>query len=119
MQSQDAMLRHGDKTEDFVSATAAIKGVTIKPLKGATGILFQNSNVSAASIGWVNLANVQFNNNQAGLNETQDNFGVWSRTIRGVKYASTTDKTRNWVWAAGRTLPLSQTLVDLNISPLV
>jgi len=104
---------------------ATIKSITIKPVKGATGFFFSNSNFSAASIGAVKIVNTRFNNDQTGLDDTQDNFGFWTnasagKPIKSVAHMDLTDpknKAKNWTWKPG--LPLPPGLDDMNVLPLV
>ena len=116
--------RRSDVAGDFVNALAWIKSVTIKPAKGATGFFFVDSNFSASSIGAVKIVNAGFNNDQAGLDDTQDNLGFWTNSagvkpIKSVKHTDKTDpknKARNWTWKPGQ--PLPDILDDLHIQPL-
>ena len=112
--------RRADDVADFTNAQAAITSVTIKAAKGALGQLFLNSNFSAAVIGSVVLVNAGFNNDQAGLTNTQDDFGFWAKAIKSVKHTdvlSPKDKAKNWTWKPGT--PLPSILDDMRIQPLI
>lgn len=114
------LIRRADHAADFVNALASIKSITIKPPKGQIGLFLVDGNFSAAGIGAVKIVNAKFNNDQAGLNETQDDLGFWAKAVKSVKHTDTTDprnKAKNWTWKLG--MPLPSSLDDLNIQPLV
>jgi hypothetical protein len=83
--------RHAIAQSDVKPAGKSIASFTVKPAKGSTGLLVVDGNLSAASVGAVKLVNTKFNNDQAGLNETEDDFGIWSGTVKSVQCADTTD----------------------------
>ena len=87
---KDTVARRASDSAHFDSVSASIGSFKIKGLKdrGATRWYFQNSNLSAAKIGKVDLLNVDFDN--AGMR-----FGVYALRapvgggIRSVRYADT------------------------------
>lgn len=93
--------RYASDSADFDSVSASIGSLKIKGLKdrGATRWYFQNSNLSAAKIGKVDLLNVDFDN--AGTR-----FGVHALRaplgggIRSVRYADTVTGEK-WSWPIG------------------
>lgn len=89
-------IRHAEFYDDFENTNALIKSVKIKGIKGqAGGVLFANSNFSAASIGKMSLRNVDFDNEQ-------ELFGLFARDtgtgkeIKSVSYKD--DSGMKWKW---------------------
>ena len=115
--------RRADNTGDFSNTLASIKSITIAPPRGLTGRFLTNSNFSAANIGAVTIVNPNWNNDQAGLDDTQDNFGFWSLATKSVKCKDTSDpknKAKNGTWKPGALPPaVLATLDDLNIQAVV
>lgn len=98
-------------------ATGTIKSFTVKGSKATPAeMFFADSNLSAATISAATLVNVKFNNDQLGLDETQDDFGLWAPAIGKLKVSDWTDrknKAKNWTWKP--TMPLPTGLDDFNI----
>ena len=90
-----AVVRHAGALADFVNPAAAIASFKVTGKKLA-GPLFADSNLSAASIGLVNLLNVDLDNGHTG-------FGFYARTGGGIAGVSALDTAtgNKWAWRPG------------------
>ncbi|MHC4716575.1 MAG: hypothetical protein ACYS5V_06375 [Planctomycetota bacterium] len=97
-----AVARRGAAAGEFVNPQAAIKSFKVTGIKTAKGVasprwLFSDSNLSAATIGQVNLLNVEFDNGGEA-------FGVWvadqdtGKELKSVKWSDTVDRTVKGQW---------------------
>ena len=100
---KDTVVRHATDAADFES-DATIKSFAIRGLRdgGATRWYFQDSNLSAATIGRVSLLNVNFDNNVT-------NFGIYARDagtgreIASVRYYDNVTRARwSYPWLPGQ-----------------
>jgi hypothetical protein len=104
-----AVARHAALAADFVNLNASIGSYTIKgkaaPL--VTDLYFQNSNISAPSIGTVSLLNSKWNN-------ALTPFGLWAEQITTVKYASKPYGVKwTYPWPAGSFVELQDMRIQL------
>ena len=92
----DTAGRHASGEADFVNPLAIIRSVKIKGLKGSSDRFFVDSNFSAASLGTINLLNVDYSNND-------ESFGLFAldqdtgKEIRSISYRDTVTGER-WKW---------------------
>jgi len=96
-----AVARRAGAAADFVNPDAGIKSFKVTGIKVAKGEVpprfFADSNISAATIGQVNLLNVDFDNGGTG-------FGVWGanqgtgKEIKSVKWSDKVDKAVKGRW---------------------
>jgi hypothetical protein len=93
-----AIVRHATAAPaDFDNMAAVIGSYTIKGRVPAllSDLYFQNSNISAPSIGTVSLLNVKWDN-------ALTSFGIWADQITKVQYASKPYGVKwTWPWAPG------------------
>ena len=109
------------------SVTLSASGVTDADGDGIQRIRFYRSTHTDGRLHWDDVAltivNPNWNNDQAGLDDTQDNFGFWSLATKSVKCKDTSDpknKAKNGTWKPGALPPaVLATLDDLNIQAVV
>jgi hypothetical protein len=90
----DAVSRHADLAGDFANPAAFIEGFSVKGLKnGAAARYFQDSNLSAATMGAVDLLNAEFDNGgtKFGLYALSAGTG---KEIKSVKYSDTVTRAK-------------------------
>ncbi len=100
---KDTVVRHATGAADFES-DATIKSFAIRGLRdgGATRWYFQNSNLSAATIGRVSLLNVNFDNSVTSFGVYARDAGT-GREIASVRYYDKVTRARwSYPWRLGQ-----------------